>query len=44
MKADTFMNAVGLIDDRHLAIEVPKKVVIHRKWKKELLQWQQQRH
>ncbi len=36
MKADTFMNAVGLINDRHLAIEVPKKVVIHRKRKKRI--------
>ena len=36
MKADTFMNAVGLISDRHLDIEMPKKVIVHRKWRKRI--------
>lgn len=32
MKADTFMNAVGMINDRYLAIDTPKKTITHRKW------------
>ena len=32
MKAETFMNAVGLIDDRFLDIETPRKKITHRKW------------
>ena len=37
MKADTFMNAVGLIDDRYLDIEVPAKTILHRKWKRRII-------
>lgn len=37
MKADTFINAVGLIDDRHLDIEVPQKTIAHRKWKRRIV-------
>ncbi|HAG13513.1 MAG TPA: hypothetical protein DCG49_06585 [Ruminococcus sp.] len=36
MKADTFMNAVGLINDRFLDIEVPVKRIAHRKQKKRI--------
>ena len=34
MKADTFMNAVGLIGDRHLDVEIPKKKIVFRKFRK----------
>ncbi|MBR1751229.1 MAG: hypothetical protein IJ740_10195 [Ruminococcus sp.] len=34
MKAETFINAVGLIDDRHLIINTEKKNTIHHKWKR----------
>ena len=34
MKADTFMNAVGLIDDRYLDVDIHEKTIVHRKWKK----------
>ena len=36
MKADTFMNAVGLIEDRFLNIEVPMKRITHRNRKKRI--------
>lgn len=34
MKTDTFMNAVGLIDDRHLNIDAQKKNIVHHKGKR----------
>ena len=34
MKAETFMNAVGLIGDRHLDVEIPKKRIIFYKFRK----------
>ncbi|MBR3631305.1 MAG: DUF4179 domain-containing protein [Oscillospiraceae bacterium] len=34
MKADTFLNAVGMIDDRYLDVDTPRKAVTHRKWTK----------
>ena len=37
MKADTFINAVGNIDDRHLDVEVPAKSITVRRWKKALI-------
>ncbi len=36
MKADTFMNAVGMVDERFLDIEIPQKG-ISRRWKKALI-------
>jgi len=37
MKADTFMNAVGIIDDRFLDIDAPKKKIRHHKWVKRIM-------
>ena len=37
MKADTFMNAVGMTDERYLDIEIPKKSIVIFKWKKALI-------
>lgn len=36
MKADTFLHAVGQIDDRFLNVEVPKRKIVRRKWTKGL--------
>ncbi len=35
MNADTFMNAVGMIDERYLDVDTPQKAITHRKatWK-----------
>ena len=37
MKADTFMNAVGLIDERFLDIDTPAKTITHHKWTKRIV-------
>lgn len=37
MKTDTFMNAVGLIDDHHLDVEKKKKPIVHHKWNKKII-------
>lgn len=37
MKAETFINAVGMIDERHLDIEIQKKAIVYRKWKKRII-------
>lgn len=37
MKADTFMNAVGMIDDRYLDVDIPRKTITHRKWTKRII-------
>ena len=37
MKTDTFMNAVGMIDDRFLDVEIPGKNIVYRKWRKRLV-------
>lgn len=37
MKTDTFMNAVGMIDDRFLDVDTPRKVITHRKWTKRIV-------
>ena len=37
MKADTFMNAVGMIDDRFLDVDAPKKTITHRKWTRRIV-------
>ena len=31
MKTDTFMNAGGMIDDRYLDVDIPRKAITHRK-------------
>lgn len=36
MKADTFMNAVGMIDDRFLDVDTPIKMSSHRSWAKKI--------
>ena len=36
MRADTFMNAVGLIDERFLDIDTPAKTITHHKWTRRL--------
>lgn len=37
MKPDTFLNAVGMIDGRHLDIAVPKRQITRRRWVKKLV-------
>lgn len=37
MKTDTFMNAVGLIDNRHLDVEKKKKPIVHHKWNRKII-------
>lgn len=37
MKADTFMNAVGMIDDRYLDVDMPRKAITHGKWTKRIV-------
>ena len=37
MNAETFMNAVGIIDDRFLDIDTPKKAITHRKWTRRIV-------
>jgi len=37
MKADTFINAVGMIDDCYLDVNVPKKTITHRKWARKIV-------
>jgi len=34
MKTDTFLNAVGMIDDRFLDVDIPQKRIVRRKWKR----------
>jgi hypothetical protein len=36
MKPDTFLNAVGLIDERFLDIDTPSKTITHHRWTKRL--------
>ena len=37
MKTDTFMNVVGMIDDRYLDVDIPRKAITHRKWTKRII-------
>ena len=37
MKADTFINAVGLIDERFLDVDTPGKAITHHKWTKRIV-------
>lgn len=37
MKPDTFLNAVGMIDDRFLELDIPRRHIRQRKWKKRII-------
>lgn len=37
MKSDTFLNAVGMADDRYLDIAVSPKRAVHRKWRRVII-------